>query len=524
MKESENRGKEFLFLKINPKNSMKLKPASEKTLIFTGWWLLFFALSILVRLPHYLSKNFFFDGDEAVIGIMAQELLRGKSFPFYFAGQNYGLSTFEVFSTALFIKILGSTVWALRLGGLLLFSLGTTFIFKTAQNRNVGLTWSFLITLVVLCFPSWYLWGGMVRGGYVTTFTLCCASFYIIHGLQFSMRNLVIVSILSALAYESHVLILVPFASFILFWILKQDKPIWKGVLLTVVFAASVILIRLVGHTDAQWPDYEMVFGVKKQMEFFAMQTEGALAGYSNFFFFSKIFEIPLWWQILLYVSLSLITFTICWDFVKSSKFRKFYYLFFLLSLATFCFLLSTVDSPVPRYWIGFFTGLMFVVIFIFITRVTSLVSKGMIILLAVILVAGTGSGSKIKGQWTDADVNEMKAFEGLYKEVKKYKPKAIFISDNLIQYQWNYLYGKEIPASAFRDGERINEFNDKVIEIYKKEPSRAVIAGLWGISLYMDTIDGFNRDRYQVEEKYYINPNAAPEYVKQGREKMRKK
>ena len=80
----------------------------KNTAAFGFSFLLIFLVCILVRLPHFLSKDFFFDGDEAMIGIMAQDFLSGKGLSLYFYGQNYGFSSLEVLSTSLFIKLIGN--------------------------------------------------------------------------------------------------------------------------------------------------------------------------------------------------------------------------------------------------------------------------------------------------------------------------------------------------------------------------------------------------------------------------------
>lgn len=492
----------------------------KKALFFCACWMLFFGLGILVRLPHFLSKNFFFDGDEAIIGIMAQDFLDGKHFPLYFYGQNYGFSMFEALSTALFVKLAGSGIWALRLGGLLIFSLGVTFLFQTAQNRNAGHWRSWLLAILVLSFPAWYLWGGMVRGGYVTAFTLCCALFYIVHGTRFSLPKLVMASILAGFAFECHVLILIPMAPFVACWLLKQEKWLAKAGLFIAVLAITVILIRWAGYTDAKWPKPALEFGLGKQLSYFALQTDGFLSGYSNFFFFTRLVEIPAWWHFLLIASLFIATGLLLADLVKSGRLRKLYYFFFAFSLLVSCFLISTVSSAVPRYWIGCCTGILFALLFVFITRKSRLFNAGLI-LLTLICLAGTASGSKMENDSSNNGVNEMLAFEGWHREVAKHHPKGIFITDNLLQYQWNYLYGKEIPASAFRPEERTNAFRSKVDSLYNVDPAQTIIGGKIDVFLYMDTIRGFNDSRVQVENKYFLNYKALPAFVAQGKRTM---
>ncbi len=54
------------------------------------------------------------DGDEAMVGIQAEHILRGeRPFPFYFYGQAY-MGSLEAYLTAILFKIAGPSVWALR--------------------------------------------------------------------------------------------------------------------------------------------------------------------------------------------------------------------------------------------------------------------------------------------------------------------------------------------------------------------------------------------------------------------------
>lgn len=55
-------------------------------------WLFAFGLVVLARLPYLLSEHVFFDGDEAMLGIMGRDLITGRNIPFYFYGQQYGFS------------------------------------------------------------------------------------------------------------------------------------------------------------------------------------------------------------------------------------------------------------------------------------------------------------------------------------------------------------------------------------------------------------------------------------------------
>jgi len=180
---------------------------SNRKLLFLALWLIVFGLCIVVRLPHFLSHNFFFDGDEAVIGIMARDFINGRSFPVYFYGQNYGLSFFETLPTAFFMKFFGSSIWALRLGSLVLYSLGITFIWQCFIDNNTSRKISYILIGIMILFPTWYLWGAMVRGGYLTAFTSICLLYYITQSMGVNLIRTLLTGVISLIAFESNQLI-----------------------------------------------------------------------------------------------------------------------------------------------------------------------------------------------------------------------------------------------------------------------------------------------------------------------------
>lgn len=495
-------------------------PRPETSVLkFFFWWGTLFLLSILVRLPHFLSKDFWFDGDEAIIGIMAQDLLAGISFPFYFSGQNYGLSTFEVLSTGIFELILGPGIWALRLGGLLLFSLGVTFVLRTIQSYQLP-RWLFVaFILLLVTFPTWYLWGSMVRGGYVTAFLFVCIIFYCLFRMKPSTVQLMLIGICSGIAFEAHVLILLPFSTLVVWWLWQQKGILLKSAIVLVGFVITVVLFRWLGYLDeANWGGTQPKWGWNSQIENFQLQLHGLVAGFSSFSHFEMNIPRPFWWDILLKLFLVVSGIYLIGRFFYSAPQEKKHYLLVVLFVSVYLILISTIGTASPRYWIGLFTGLLFWLIFAVCTSRQTKFSVFTVGVLCLISFAGIFSGSKMKQHWYDAGVNEIKAFEGFHEAVQNTGAKAIFITDNFVQYQWNYFYGKEIPASMFRTkGERIERFCNRVNGIYEANPDDVIIGGLWGIFFTMDTIQGFNDSRQQIETKYFINPNAKKEFVQQG-------
>src|SRR6266516_620046 len=106
----------------NPKNRWQ-------TVILSPLWLcLLFALGIRIWLAYHTHG--IIDGDEAMVGIQAEHILRGAH-PIYFYGQAY-MGSLEAYLMALLFLIGGSTVWMLRADPILLSLLVVWLTWKFA--------------------------------------------------------------------------------------------------------------------------------------------------------------------------------------------------------------------------------------------------------------------------------------------------------------------------------------------------------------------------------------------------------
>jgi hypothetical protein len=203
---------------------MKATLSREMSKSFAFQWMLVFVVCILTRLPYLLGKHCSFDGDEAIIGIMAQDLLSGKNIPVYFYGQQYGFSFFEVITTAIGILLFGSNVWALKFGALLIFSVGTTFLFRLFLKKEVRFLWALVAIIILSLFPAWIIWAAKCRGGYVTAYSLACIILYLVETKQVHIKWIIVTSLLMALAVHAQIFIAAAVSFLLLGWILKAKK------------------------------------------------------------------------------------------------------------------------------------------------------------------------------------------------------------------------------------------------------------------------------------------------------------
>src|SRR5215467_6857208 len=75
-------------------------------------------LALVIRVWLVARTNGVIDGDEVLVGIQAEHILRGE-LPMYFYGQPY-MGSLEAYLVALFVAIAGPSAWTLRAEPLLL--------------------------------------------------------------------------------------------------------------------------------------------------------------------------------------------------------------------------------------------------------------------------------------------------------------------------------------------------------------------------------------------------------------------
>ena len=130
-------------------------------------------VALVSRLPQLLSPALLLDGDEAVLGLMAQQLAAGGPWPVYFYGQHYGLSLFEAAAGALMFKLFGVHALALKAAMLLLWTGGVLAYYRALRALLPHAPGIALLLALTLCLcPAWAVWSMKARGGYLTAFLL----------------------------------------------------------------------------------------------------------------------------------------------------------------------------------------------------------------------------------------------------------------------------------------------------------------------------------------------------------------
>jgi len=139
---------------------------------FFFWFLFVMVLAVLFRVPYLIHYRYLLNFDEAVYGIMAQDILSGKGVPLFFYGQHY-FGPLEALFTLPFFLLFSSSTWSLRAAVLVLTLLALTFFWRGLRlllRHSPGwvfLAWTALSPLVLTVrsvHPSGHM-GGLFCGG-----------------------------------------------------------------------------------------------------------------------------------------------------------------------------------------------------------------------------------------------------------------------------------------------------------------------------------------------------------------------
>lgn len=163
---------------------------SNHHLRFRGSLLGFIMLIGLGSRLYFKDSNvFFFDGDEAIVGLMALDVLDG-SFPIYFYGQNYGMSIVEACFIALGVIFWGTSMLAIKLPMLAMW-LCSIYILGLVFEELLGHKkwWAFLFVTIILLSPTWLVWSMKARGGYLSSFFLSTLIVYFLVRSKYTLSK-----------------------------------------------------------------------------------------------------------------------------------------------------------------------------------------------------------------------------------------------------------------------------------------------------------------------------------------------
>lgn len=185
-----------------------------------------------------------FNGDEAVVALMARHILAGER-PVFFYGQAY-LGSTDAWLIASSYSIFGESVLAIRLVQIALFA--TTLIMSYLVAKRLGLTeWAARVATLLLALPPTMLtlYTTATLGGYGETLLFGNLLILLMPSWQSALWRWLLFGVIAGFAFYTFPLILVylvPIAILLLVKLLRRQRS-WRFILGVVVMASIGLAI-----------------------------------------------------------------------------------------------------------------------------------------------------------------------------------------------------------------------------------------------------------------------------------------
>jgi len=445
-------------------------------------------LCLLSRLPQLISPELYCDGDECVVALMAEKMYEGKELSLFFWGQRYGFSLFECVSILPFYLLFGYTTVAVKLGILILWTVGTALLFKVVYKlMNEQLYPSMLLMIGYILFPAWMVHSMKASGGPVTSYMLSNLMLYLLICKSYYQRWWfhVLIGILMALVYESQRLWLVGVlpvwiymlydkkqlirsvpaltvaaCSYVLFWYYKHDIPESHIMPVSIPESIGLLLFRL-----RRFPMYlyeslhdNYFFGTSQRPNFF-----NAIAA---------ILGCILFWVILIYV----ILYAASTGRLKSM----------IVATATFAPIVIVysvfTEGPEGRYLlpVSGYTLIAFAII-ISKTRLKKVYLTGMYLFFLIESISAVCFYS-----FSDISAGRRKSVKGIVSYLNKKQIHYVYSEDCMLPYELIFYSGNKILARMPYQPARYQPASDSVDKALKHKEQYAVVnykngsEGLW--------------------------------------------
>jgi len=467
--------------------------------LFIGQWLIAFIVCMIVHIPYFLGDHLSFDGDEAIVGIMAQDLLAGKNIPVYFYGQQYGFCFFEVISSAIGILFFGNTVWALKFGAVLIYSLGLAFLMRIFIHHKVSLFFTILSLIVLSTFPAWMVWAAKARGGYVTAFAAVCVITWVITTKPSNLKWIIISACMLSIGLHSQVLISISIFFAWGIWLIKSGSL--KLILISIlVLIASYILLKIPAyHNTPMWKAPVSSFYHFSLFGKMLYDSGKASLGYYYYemtfrpSFFSWVFGIGF------YIGCGILTVL---GFLRIKIVERKYLLVTGFAVLTCFIAVMWMRIPSYRYLLGAFTASQLILCFALLNQSKKRLGKLAVLPLVVFGLLFSVTVRHIPDSWMKPEANDMKLYNGLLDELKRRGISNVYSTDALLQWQLNY---SGVNARYTSGIERIQRFTDEVEKCESVPSCKTAIVGFTGFYNYMDDSQAWYDHLSIINEKYFI-------------------
>lgn len=484
-----------------------------------GRFVVIFLVCLLIRIPYLLGEHLFFDGDEAVLGIMARDLLAGESFPVFFYGQQYGFSLLEAASAALWIPFFGQTVWSLKLGGILIFSLGIYEILEITRQKQVSFLYQGLILLFLSSYSPWILWATKLRGGYLTAFWLFCFVLKILFTNENLLENAFWkLGVLIPLIYFSQPLFLLPLFPILGFKTLKSltVKSVLSGLVTTIT------TFGILKYFALQNPDYwrPTVFSNSNLIHLKTFFVTNFWSYYSGNYLYIDAFPVNSFFQMLLLLSISTTGLALCilvyrtrMDFLKN-------YFTVIIGLLLSAFSIIFFDLVNGRYTLPFFTLLLISFVLVFLELKNYYLKTATILLCSIVFFQLTSIfqyNKSITSYWLSPIVNDLQTLQELMNELEKRDLKYLYTTDWFLMWQINYLGNEKIHCRHKSISDRLDRYAKNVNQCAKNKECKLALVGSHIPLLNMDKHPKWTELVEKINDRYYILENPPEDLLKIG-------
>ena len=479
-------------------------------------WLEFsqvFVLVVVARLPYLLSEHLYFDGDEALLGIMARDLMHLDALPVYFYGQRYGLAILEVISTALFMPIFGSTVWTLKFGGMLLMAIAFWRLMVVIRSKTDSV-WVYVLTLIVLVnIPPW-----TVHDRYLTAMLFACLTFErTILKETWNQKDWVWISMFLVMILLAQPLYLLPMIPLLAVRVLKKEQLLLalRSVVPGIVFLGLMRIPAM--WNKGHWKPVRM--GEVDWSNLHHYLVEGFWSHCSGFFSYSDNYPVPTTVKIGIAGFLTLLTSALILLIIKGNSYERRKLFVLLASLIFAVMALPFFGVAGARYLLGFHV----VILFLFITVVATIhllnrkvIEAGLPVALVFLILTQTGF-DKYTSFWFEPELNDMQMLTELQETLNERGIDHVFVSEWNLLWQLNYLGDEKIAARLSDRNERIDRYMDRVDECYHAKGCTYALAGSHWPLLDMNLIDGWHEKVERVNDRFYLMENPGDEFLKKG-------
>ena len=432
---------------------------------------------------------FFADGDEAIVALMGLDVLDGN-FPLYFYGQNYGLSIIEALLISIGILVFGTTMLAIKIPMLLLWSGSVSFMelsFFNLTNKNKLAT--ALFTAVFILSPTWLVWSMKARGGYLTSFFFASLILFLLTQFKskISLGVWAIVGISLALIYEAQPIWLPCMLPIIGYAIWKQETSIAEKVKSGSVFVGSATIplavffyIKSTIETIYSKP----MPNIGKRLEQIGEIPELLLKTLGGNYFLSTSYE-P---SNQSYATISLVVFLIIaaiaiYSLVKTRKLN----LSAALVLASLFSFSGFLVKSEPRYLLPFFGFALFTIVAVYRELDNKNIQKvilGSAVILSLMGLATFPNFNKysfVNMSLTKVDKQIKNDEAVMIKLIRKFKAegvKYVFTTNEFLQYQLNFMSNGELVVVGRKDRCRTPKNVETIMAAYPEHAKEFAVIG----------------------------------------------